>query len=71
LELYSPETLPIGEYMQITEKQLDALRDFFGDYEIDEDWMIRHTDIRFEDISKTVTITIDNMNEQEYGWINV
>ncbi len=57
--------------MQITEKQLDALRDFFGDYEIDEDWMIRHTDIRFEDISKTVTITIDNMNEQEYGWINV
>ena len=55
--------------MRITEKQLDALYEFFDDSEIDEDWMIRHTDIKFEDISKTVTITIDNMHEQEYGWL--
>ena len=58
--------------MKITEEQLDDLIEFFntiGTGYIDDEWVIRHTDIKFDDTTKSVTITIDNMNEQEYGWV--
>jgi len=54
----------------ITKEQLDAIREFFDDYEIDENWLLRHISMKFDDMSKTVMVTIDNMNEQEYGWLN-
>lgn len=55
--------------MHITKKQLDALREFFDDYEIDEDWLIRHINIIFDNSSFTIILTIDNMNEQEFDSI--
>lgn len=55
--------------MSITREQLEELREFFNDYEIDEDWLCRHINIKFDNETKTVEITIDDMNEQEYEWL--
>lgn len=47
---------------------LDQIREFFGDEEIDIDWLLNHISITFGECNK-VTITIDDMNEQEYKWL--
>lgn len=54
--------------MEITKDQLIQLREFFTDNFIEDDWLLLHADIKFEDVSKSVIITIDNVNEQEYNW---
>jgi len=51
----------------ITEDQLDNLRDFIC--EIDNDWVLRHMEVIFDDYTKTIQVRIDNINEQEYGWL--
>lgn len=55
--------------MNITQKQLEAIRDFWEDTEIDEEWLLRHTEMTFNDYMHTIYITVDNMNEQEYEWL--
>jgi len=55
--------------MHISNRQLQALRDFICDYNLDDEWFLRHTDIEFEEVSHTVTLKIDNINEQEYFWL--
>ena len=60
--------------MKISQIQLTAVREFFGEelqeeYFITDEWFLRHTEIFFDDATHTVTITIDNVNEQEYGWM--
>lgn len=54
---------------EITKQQLEALRAFFGDLQINNEWLLLHIDIDFDDITKTVTIKIDDMNDQEYDWL--
>ena len=55
--------------MNITEKQLKALEEFFCDEEIDIDWLLRHIEIEMDESMKTVIIKIDNMNAQEFEWL--
>jgi len=52
----------------ITEGQHEAIKDFFYDNGIELEWRLIHTSIDFDDFSKTVTIKIDNMSEEEYKW---
>jgi len=53
----------------ITKRQSDSIEEFFSDKMIDIDWRLRHTSIEFNDRLKSVTIVVDNMNEQEYYWL--
>ena len=55
--------------MAINEKQLEAIKEFFGDEEVDADWLKEHIGIKFDDFSKTATIEIHDMNEQEFEWL--
>ena len=55
--------------MSIKSGMLNQIREFFNDSEIDEDWLISHISVKFDDNSKTVTIMIDNINYQEYQWL--
>lgn len=55
--------------MKITQNQLESLRSFMGDPQIDDEWLLMHIDLEFEDQCKTITIKIDNMNDQEYKWM--
>lgn len=45
--------------MDITKNQLKALRDFICDLNIDDEWFLCHTDIRFND--RTYTVVLENM----------
>ena len=56
--------------MNISQNQLIVLQDFIGDPNIDNEWFLRHTDIKLDATTKTVTITINNINEQEFEWLN-
>jgi len=53
--------------MKPTEMLISHLSDFLSD--VDAEWLGRHTEFRFDDRTRTVYIVIDNMNEQEYGWL--
>jgi len=53
----------------ISKETLEAIKDFFGDADIDSEWLMRHVSVDLEDSSKTIRVSIDNMNYQEYGWI--
>lgn len=53
----------------INKSTLDAIKEFFGDEEIDQDWFMRHVSIEMDGRCKTIVITVDNINEQEYSWI--
>lgn len=55
--------------MSIKIGTLKQIKEFIGDEEIDADWMMEHTSIKFDDFTKTVTIKIDDMDEQEYKWL--
>ena len=48
---------------------LNQIKEFFSDEDIDNEWMRDHTSINFSDFDKSVSIKIDNMNEQEYKWL--
>lgn len=54
--------------MDISKKQLAEFTYWLADMEEMgcADWLLRHTDIEFDDVCHTITITIDNMNEQDY-----
>ena len=50
----------------ISVKQAEELMSFF-DYDfLDHEWLVRHCQLEFDDYTHTVTIKIDNMNEQDY-----
>jgi len=53
----------------ITEKMLEALREFFDDELPADEWFMRHTTVSFDDVCHQVTIVIDNLNEQDYAWL--
>jgi hypothetical protein len=55
--------------MVLKRGQIEAIRDFFDGEFTTEEWFILHTDIKFDDMTHTMTISIDNINEQEYGWL--
>ena len=55
--------------MSIKSETLEAIRLFFCDADIDEDWSLRHISIEVYDNGTTVIITVDNMEDQEYKWI--
>jgi hypothetical protein len=57
--------------MSITEKQYSDLEDYLHDLftEIDEEWAMAHVSLKFEDVSHSITIEIDNMNDRDYGWL--
>lgn len=55
--------------MKMTKEQLDALRSYLNDEEIDEEITLSHANIELEDWNRTVVITFDNMNWQEYKWL--
>ena len=46
-----------------------ALAEFIGDHNIDDEWLVDHAEIRLDETTKTVQLTIDNCNDQEFGWI--
>jgi hypothetical protein len=48
---------------------INQIQEFLCEGNIDTGWLIRHTEVEFEDISRTVIITIDNICDQEYGWL--
>jgi len=54
--------------MKPKELLISHLSDFLSESEVDDEWMENHTSFEFDDVSRTVTIVIDNMNEQEYKW---
>lgn len=54
--------------MAIKKGMIKQIYDFFGDEEIYEEWMLNHISVSCSDSDKTVQITIDNINEQEYQW---
>jgi hypothetical protein len=65
-----PERGDGGGAMSINPVMLDQLQDYMVDFMEgcgpDDEWMLRHTTVVLEDFSHTVTIAIDNMNEQDY-----
>lgn len=36
---------------------------------IDDDWFITHMHYELDDFDKSITIKIDNLNEQEFAWL--
>jgi len=48
---------------------LDQIREFFGDPNIDEEWLLDHISVELTDINRDVTITVDRINWQEYQWL--
>ena len=54
----------------ISEKLALALVDFISDFGsgIDLEWVMQQTNIEFLDF-RTIHITIDDINWQEYGWL--
>lgn len=55
--------------MAVKEGMFRQIANFIGEDEIDIDWFLLHMTVELDDHSKTIKITIDNMNEQEYEWI--
>lgn len=55
--------------MAVKEGMFRQIANFIGEDEIDKDWFLNHMTVTCDDSTKTVTITIDNMNEQEYEWV--
>lgn len=54
--------------MAIKEEALRQIKDFFCDDNIDDEWIMRHVSVDCHEPTRTVTITIDNINEQEIEW---
>ena len=54
----------------ISEPNVEIIREFFSSDYIDNEWFARHMKISFEDISHSITVTVDNINEQEYETLN-
>lgn len=50
----------------ITPKQLDFLAEYFLGIVPDEGWLIRHTRIATDPGTHSMTITVDNMNEEDF-----
>lgn len=55
--------------MAIKTGMLQQVRGFFGDDEIDEDWLLRHISVVLDEGTKSVSIQIDNLNDQEFQWL--
>lgn len=55
--------------MSVKEGMLKEISDFSNSGEIDDDWLLRHMAVNCDDGCKTVTIVIDNINEQKYKWV--
>ena len=55
--------------MSIKQGMFRQIANFIGEDEIDMDWFLDHTTVTMDDQTKTMTIVIDGMNEQEYEWI--
>jgi len=51
--------------MAITPHQAREIIEFI-DEDVSEEWLCLHTEISFEDRTHTMTIKIDNINEQSY-----
>jgi len=52
----------------VNQNELEILQDFFADNDIDESWLLSHLSIELIS-NRTVVITIDKINCQEYGWL--
>lgn len=50
-------------------EQLEELQEFIGSGEIDDDWFMCHMNLSFDDVTHTIKIEIDNVNEQDYFFI--
>lgn len=57
--------ISISELSDIRQAIIEIIRDC----EIDNEWFERHMKVKSDDATKTITITIDNMNEQDYNYI--
>ena len=57
--------------MSITTKQVEALKDFFQEAldEFEDEWLMSHVSLSFQDEMRVLTITIDKMNCQEFDWL--
>lgn len=55
--------------MAVKEGMFRQIANFVGEDEIDMDWFLDHMTVTLDDQSKTVTIVMNNINEQEYEWI--
>ena len=55
-------------FIAIKEEPLRQLKVFFYGDNIDDEWLMRHVSVDCHDPTRTVTITIDNINEQELEW---
>jgi len=55
--------------MAVKEGMFRQIANFISEDEIDTDWFLDHMTVAIDDQTKTVTIVVDNINEQEYEWI--
>jgi hypothetical protein len=49
--------------------QIEYILDFMGEFDhghLDIDWLRRHIKVLFEDSTHTMTMVIDNINEEDY-----
>lgn len=52
-----------------TQQTIDAVLEFLTDEQIDPEWLRDHTNIRLEKVGRKLIIAVDNIDCQEYGWI--
>ncbi len=53
----------------IKQGMLRQICEFFADDMISDEWLLDHVSVSFDDRTKTVNISVDNMNDQEYRWL--